>query len=127
MMNLKPFNSKIRPAAFPHHFDAHIYFQPEQLKDIEGLRDYLSMTFQNKDVFIGNIIEAPIGPHPDCMLEINFSRAMFAEVVLFLMGNRKELNVLIHPNSGDDLYDHTQGAMWLGQSLQLKLEKFETK
>lgn len=119
------FNSQKRPAGFPHHFDAHIYFQHTEQNEIESLREYLLSVFANRssDVFVGDVIPREVGPHPLPMLELNFSRALFTDVVLFLMGHRKQLNVLVHPNTGNDIYDHTQGAMWLGKSLQLKMDK----
>jgi aromatic ring-cleaving dioxygenase len=122
-MTTSAFNSQIRPQNFPHHFDAHIYFTHDQQKEIEELREYLVSFYTGKDVFVGNVINREVGPHPLPMLECNFSRAMFTDVVLFLMGNRKQFNVLIHPISGDDIYDHSQGAMWLGESLALKMER----
>ena len=40
----------------------------------------------------------------------------------WLLHNRRGLDVLVHAVSGDDLKDHTEYALWLGQSLPLKLE-----
>jgi DOPA 4,5-dioxygenase len=31
------------------------------------------------------------------------------------------LNVLVHPQTGDDLADHSDNALWLGRKLRLKL------
>jgi aromatic ring-cleaving dioxygenase len=38
------------------------------------------------------------------------------------MLNRGPLDVLVHPETGDDLADHRDHAMWLGDRLPLRLE-----
>ncbi len=47
---------------------------------------------------------------------------MLATFVPWLMLNRDGLNVLLHPETGDDYADHARHAVWFGQSLKLKLE-----
>ena len=41
------------------------------------------------------------------------------------MLNRGGLDVLLHPETGDDLADHTAHAVWLGEKLPLRLEPFD--
>jgi aromatic ring-cleaving dioxygenase len=123
-MTLLPFNSKIRPANFPHHFDAHIYFEAHQADDINELRNKILFELKHPDIFVGNIITAPIGPHPYPMLEVNFSKSVFSECLFFLMKERKKLTILVHSISENDYLDHTVGAIWLGKSLELDLSKF---
>ncbi len=36
--------------------------------------------------------------------------------------NRKGLTVLVHGVTGDDIYDHTELVLWLGESLKLNLD-----
>jgi DOPA 4,5-dioxygenase len=36
--------------------------------------------------------------------------------------NHRELDVLVHPNTGDELRDHRDSALWLGSSHALALE-----
>jgi aromatic ring-cleaving dioxygenase len=31
--------------------------------------------------------------------------------------NKGPLSVLVHPNTGDGLHDHTLGAIWMGEKL----------
>ena len=38
------------------------------------------------------------------------------------MLNHAGLDVLIHPETGDDVADHTEQALWLGQKLELNIE-----
>jgi aromatic ring-cleaving dioxygenase len=46
------------------------------------------------------------------------------------MVSHAELDVLIHPETGDDVADHTVNALWLGERLALNIEflrKFAAK
>jgi aromatic ring-cleaving dioxygenase len=46
----------------------------------------------------------------------------FARLLSWLMLNRGPLDVLVHPETGDDLADHRDHAMWVGEMLPLRLE-----
>lgn len=118
------YNSEWMPKGFNHDFDAHIYFSSEQLDIIKKLRKKICDSFKTDKIFVGDIIPEPIGPHPLPMLEINFSKAIYSEMLAWITVERGQLNVLVHPQSGDDYFDHTQGAQWLGNSIKLKLEIF---
>ena len=79
-----------------------------------------------EDVFVGDLICEPIGPHPQPMFEVNFPERIFAEVTLWLLHNRDlRLSILVHQLTGDDFYDHTQAAMWMGPAVPLKYEVFK--
>jgi len=41
--------------------------------------------------------------------------------VPWLAVNRKGLTVFVHGLSGDDIYDHTELVLWLGESVELDL------
>lgn len=116
-------NSKLLPKDFSREFDAHIYFLETELEAATFLRDQMKIRF-NEQIgqqlfFVGDMIPVAIGPHPKPMFEANFTLSLFSDVVLWLMKERGEFSVLVHPLSGDGLYDHTQGAMWLGPSIEL--------
>jgi DOPA 4,5-dioxygenase len=38
------------------------------------------------------------------------------------MLHREGLDILVHPETGDDLADHTKHPLWLGQKLELNVE-----
>ena len=76
------------------------------------------------EIVIGRVHDKPVGPHPQPMFQVKFQQADFAHLVPWLMRQRGPLNVLVHGDTGDDLLDHTQHAMWLGQSLPLDLSAF---
>ena len=79
------------------------------------------------DVKIGKWHNKPIGPHPNSMYQFTFDASIFSDIILWLSANRNNLNILIHPQSGDNLKDHTDLAIWLGKSLELKLDSFTKK
>ncbi len=117
-------NSQLLPEGFPRQFDAHIYFDPNKRAFADQLREKAITDFVGQTVFVGEMIPEAIGPHPVPMFEINFPKENFAEVVLWLMKERGDLSVLVHELTGDDLYDHTQAAMWLGPQVNLYLDVF---
>lgn len=118
-------NSKLLPEGFPRQFDAHIYFEKDQLAFAEELRNKAIVSFKDQVVFTGQLIPEPIGPHPTPMFEINFPKEKFTDVVLWLMHERGDLSVLVHELTGDDHYDHTQAALWLGPQLNLNYDVFK--
>ena len=118
------YNSHWIPKDFDRDYDAHIYFSAEDLDLIEKIQTKVRTAFPNSSVFVGDIIPEPIGPHPQPMLEINFTQDFFQVMLFWLIENREHLNVLVHPLTGNDYWEHTQGAIWLGQSLQLDLSRF---
>lgn len=65
------------------------------------------------EVRIYQIFDRPLGPHPVGMFEVNlFSPEQFGAFVPWLVINRGPLSALIHPNTDDELRDHTQRATW---------------
>lgn len=118
-------NSQLLPENFPREFDAHIYYSVGQKDKALQLRAAAMQKFAGLHVFIGEMIPEAIGPHPTPMFEINFPKDHFADVVMWLMHERGELSVLVHELTGDDLYDHTQAAMWLGSPVELKYDVFK--
>ncbi|MBW4575048.1 MAG: 4,5-dioxygenase [Aphanothece sp. CMT-3BRIN-NPC111] len=101
-------------------FHAHIYFDDPASRDAATqVRSGLAANF---DVRLGRWHEQPIGPHPKAMYQVAFSPNEFSHVVPWLMLNRQGLDILIHPETGNDVEDHTSHALWLGQKLELNIE-----
>lgn len=56
------------------------------------------------------------------MFEVNvFTVEQFGAFIPWLLVNRGPLSALIHPNTDDELRDHTQRATWMGQPVPLNL------
>lgn len=104
-------------------YHAHVYFDPGITEDTAArLRNRIAETFP--DVTLGRWHRSPVGPHTKAMYQIAFPVALFATMVPWLMLNRDGLDVLIHPETGDDPRDHTVHAAWLGDKLPLLMEAF---
>lgn len=99
-------------------FHAHIYFEESQVDAATELASGASETFE---IRMGRVHRGPVGPHPIGSIQLIAPEAIFTDLVVWLMARRNGLTVFIHPLTGDDLYDHTAGAMWLGESCELNL------
>jgi DOPA 4,5-dioxygenase len=105
------------------HYHAHIYYDPTSSRGrAERLRARVAEDFPKAK--LGRWHEQLVGPHPQSMFQIAFAAEMLAAFVPWLMLNRDGLTVLLHPETGDDLTDHTAHAAWFGAVLPLRLEAF---
>jgi|SRR5690606_35929005 len=120
-------NSKHIPKDFPREFDAHIYFDETTIQEASIFREKCLKHFGQAEVFVGFMIDQPIGPHPLPMFEINFPRNLFGEVVLWLLHNHGKLSILVHELTGDDYLDHTDYALWIGRPVELDISAFGKK
>lgn len=103
-------------------YDAHIYFTPQTRPKAETLQKALLNSFTPEQMRVSRLVDRPVGPHPLPMFEVNFPKANFQMIRNFLEDNRNGLDVLIHTVTGDDPKDHTEGATWLGQKLELDMD-----
>ncbi|HEY9749342.1 MAG TPA: DOPA 4,5-dioxygenase family protein [Allocoleopsis sp.] len=99
-------------------FHAHIYYDPETREAAARVREGLAAF----EVRLGRWHDRPIGPHPQAMYQVAFLPEQFAQVFPWLMLHREGLDVLVHPETGDDVLDHTNHALWLGKKLDLNIE-----
>jgi DOPA 4,5-dioxygenase len=105
------------------HFHAHIYYDPAKSRvRAERLRERVGNAFPQAK--IGRWHDELVGPHPQSMFQIAFPAEIVGALVPWLMLNRDDLVVLLHPETGDDLADHTVHAAWFGAVLPLRLEAF---
>src|SRR6478672_315219 len=100
-------------------FHAHIYFDTVSRDVAAHVREELGTKFA---VQLGRWHDRPIGPHPRAMYQVSFLPEEFGKVVPWLMLNRQGLDILVHPETGDDVEDHTTHALWLGKKLELNIE-----
>lgn len=82
------------------------------------MRDELAARFHMQ---LGRWHERPVGPHPLPMYQVAFAPDEFDKIVPWLMLNRAGLTILLHPETGEDVEDQRDRAMWLGERLQLDL------
>ena len=99
-------------------FHAHVYFDAETIEQGRALCEKAKDLFPIK---MGRVHERNVGPHPRWSCQLAFTPEHFGEVIPWLAMNRKDLVVFIHPETGDDIKDHTDHAMWMGELLPLDL------
>ncbi len=100
---------------------AHIYFDARCRDAAWALRERIQ-TALNGLFEMGRFHEKPVGPHPMWSYQLALPAAHFAVVVGWLTLNHGALDVFIHPNTDDELRDHRDSALWLGQSHTLNLD-----
>jgi DOPA 4,5-dioxygenase len=99
---------------------AHVYFNASSRDAAWNFRDIVGARFGDM-VAIGRFHERPVGPHPQWSFQVAFAQASFAEVFGWLALNHGALDLFVHPNTGDELTDHRDRAVWLGRSYTLDL------
>jgi DOPA 4,5-dioxygenase len=100
---------------------AHVYFDAASRDAAWALRQVVQAALAGR-VEIGRFHEKPVGPHPMWSYQLAFAPEQFAHVVGWLALNHGALDVLVHPNTDDELRDHRDGALWLGRSHVLDLK-----
>jgi aromatic ring-cleaving dioxygenase len=105
----------------PYH--AHIYYDLHDRAPAEGLRQRLSAAAgagaSGGVVFVGEMRDANVGPHPKPQFEIHFLEDALPMVVEVI--HRSGLTALVHPLTDNDLADHTSLGTWIGEPLPLDL------
>ena len=105
----------------PYH--AHVYYTREYREVASVLRSEL-LNEVGADgalglLFVGNMRDHKVGPHPDPQFEVHFLAASLPRIMPMLEASG--LRVLVHPLTDDDLADHTTLAHWIGSPLELDL------
>ncbi|MCW5749138.1 MAG: DOPA 4,5-dioxygenase family protein [Alphaproteobacteria bacterium] len=100
---------------------AHVYFDAASRERAWALRAAIMARFAS-EMEMGRFHERPVGPHPCWSYQVAFTPERFTAIVSWLAMNRGDLAVLIHPNTGDDLVDHRDRAMWMGACYDLNLD-----
>jgi aromatic ring-cleaving dioxygenase len=101
-------------------YHAHLYYAPPTRPTAERLREAIGERFP--DARIGSWHDEPVGPHPVAMYQVAFAVDEFPRIVPWLMLNRQDLDILVHPLTDDSVADHTRFALWLGLPLPLRIE-----
>ncbi|TPX31037.1 hypothetical protein SmJEL517_g05549 [Synchytrium microbalum] len=109
-------------------FDFHVYFWQNNAKSVKSiikLHDDFRREFPEIRVYM--IHSKPVGPHTVGMFEINtFSPLETGVVFSWMVVNRGEHSVLIHPHTDDPVHEHSVLATWMGQPVPIDLEMLAT-
>jgi DOPA 4,5-dioxygenase len=101
------------------NYDIHTYWRNAAERE-EALR--LKQILIDTNVQTFSLIDLPIGPHPLPMFEAHVSAENLPAIEALLVANRVNCSILIHEKTGDHVYDHTKGARFLGEPLELNIE-----
>jgi DOPA 4,5-dioxygenase len=107
-----------------HGYHAHVYFDAATVDQARAICEECRDLF---GVQMGRVHEKPVGPHPDWSCQLAFGPEAFSNVVPWLALNRKGLIVLVHPETGDELKDHTEHALWMGAVRPLDVSIFKAR
>ena len=99
---------------------AHVYFDAANRDEAWALREVIDAELADF-IEMGRFHEKPVGPHPMWSYQLAFPATHFAHVVGWLALNHGALDVFVHPNTGNELRDHRDCALWLGHSHGLDL------
>lgn len=102
-------------------FHGHIYFSANQIERAVEVRQNLVNALPQL-IYIGKLINKPIGPHAKPMFEIHIPAVEIEQITPVIDDLRQGLSVLIHPVQENELEAHTTGAQWLGEKLPLDLK-----
>jgi DOPA 4,5-dioxygenase len=101
------------------NYDIHTYWRNNEERD-EALK--LKQILIDNNVQTFSLVDIPIGPHPLPMFEAHVSAANLPAIEAQLVANRVNCSILVHEKTNDHMYDHTKGARWLGEPLELDFE-----
>jgi DOPA 4,5-dioxygenase len=99
----------------PYH--AHIYYEAGERAVASRLR--LRLAQSKLFLFVGELRDEPVGPHPRAQFEVHFREDAVPQVVALI--KETGLTALVHPLTDDDLADHTTLGQWIGKPLPLDL------
>jgi aromatic ring-cleaving dioxygenase len=111
-----------RPTNNYDNYHAHVYFDAATLATARALCREADTLF---DINVGRVHEKPVGPHQRWSCQLAFERAQFETLIPWLDANRQQLDIFVHPLSGNDLADHSEHASWLGNEVALDLSIFD--
>ncbi|MDR5735661.1 DOPA 4,5-dioxygenase family protein [Caballeronia sp. LZ025] len=108
---------------------AHVYFDAASRDAAWQLRELIAERFasdvQSGVLRLGRFHERPVGPHPQWSFQLAFGSERLASMLEWLAVNHGALDIFMHPNTGDDLRDHRDSAVWIGRSHELVLTAFQ--
>jgi DOPA 4,5-dioxygenase len=97
-------------------FHAHIYYSDGDRATAEALHEEF-VAGRPLVLFVGQMTDRGVGPHPIPQYEVHFLENARAEVVAVIEASG--LRALVHPLTDDDFADHTNLAFWIGEPVEL--------
>lgn len=103
-------------------YHAHLYYCSKNFEEAVQIREKCGNKF---GLELGRLHKKEVGPHPSWSCQLSVPVEKFGEVIPWLCLNRGTVDVFVHPLTGDELWDHTAGVIWLGNSYELRTKMFE--
>lgn len=107
-------------------YDAHVYFKETQRREARALLTKFLLKFRFDDIFVSDLTEGPLGPHPLAMFQVYFRARHLPDVLLWFEREHGPLSVLVHKVTGKDTKDHSDHAIWIGSPVSLDFTVFDT-
>jgi aromatic ring-cleaving dioxygenase len=108
-------------------FHAHVYYDGATRDQALQLHAQLRQTLKTEStatlLYVGEMRDHSVGPHPQPQFEIHFLASAVPAVKVLLMASG--LTALVHPLTDDDLADHTRLAQWIGEPLALDVRSLD--
>jgi aromatic ring-cleaving dioxygenase len=101
-------------------FHAHVFFDPDKP---EWARKACAELPEATGAAVTCWYDRPGGPLPGAQFQVELTSTQLGAVTEWLMLHREGMSVLLHPDTGDDLLDHTAHAVWFGTPLELRLDR----
>jgi aromatic ring-cleaving dioxygenase len=105
-----------------NNFHIHLYYSETTIHLAKALAKEVESKYS---IQIGTFHHRNVGPHPRWSVQLSVPTHLFGDILSFVAINRKDLTVFSHPDTGHDLLDHTDHAIWMGEVLEMNLEIFK--
>ena len=102
-------------------YHAHVYFDESTVGRAKALCEEAGKFSAQ----VGRMHHKSVGPHPCWSCQLAFDRSNHTDLLTWLALNRNGLTILIHPLTGNNLLDHTDYALWMGEPQELNLDIFK--
>jgi aromatic ring-cleaving dioxygenase len=103
------------------YFHSHIYFDAESRASADALQKVLLRELPST-VQVSRLVDRAIGPHPLPMFELGFHATNYPLVRTLLETHLGPHTALIHQVTPDEVWDHTEGAEWIGEPVKLNIQ-----
>lgn len=108
------------PMAAIESWHAHLYFDAASRDTAWAVRER-ALAELSGQAQVGRFHERRVGPHPQWSCQLAFAPSALVPMLEWLLRHRDGLDVFLHPNTGDEVGDHRDRALWLGRSHVLDL------
>lgn len=99
-------------------FHAHVYFTQST---VEQARTLCRAAADQFEVAMGRVHEKPVGPHTEWSCQLAFKPSVFGQLIPWLAMHRGGLVIFVHPITDNQLVDHRDRAIWIGDVRPLDL------